>query len=154
MQSAWKLLGALLLVFLFLMIAQISGILASQVALVPHELRALTQPRSLETDDDKPKTRDLLELWDTGQPSAKPLSASDLDSKTGWKRIPSSEKHDSFQGDAVITNGRILAVLRRQSPAVEIYSASNLKVGLEDSTHPAGLARLRLHLLKSDKEAA
>jgi hypothetical protein len=142
------------------MIIVIGGILASPVALAPGELAAvkelgaLTQPRSPETDDDKPKTRDVLEVWDTGQASVKPLSAGDFNSKAGWKRIHSSEKHDSFQGDAVITNGRILAVLRKKSSAVEVYSASNLKVGLEDSTHPTASARLRLQLLKSDKEPA
>jgi hypothetical protein len=136
------------------MLVFIGAILAKPVSPEPAELGALTQPRSLGTDDDKPKTRDGLEVWDTGQPSPKALATTDLDSKTGWKRIPPSEKHDSFQGDAVITNGRILAVLRRKSPAVEIYSASNLKVGREDSAHPTGAVRLRLQLLKSDKESS
>ena len=41
MQSAWKLIAALLLIFLFLSIVLIGGILASPVASAPHELGVL-----------------------------------------------------------------------------------------------------------------
>src|SRR6266446_3914802 len=156
MQSSRKLSAVLVLAFLILAPFLLCGVraLASPVALAPGgELGALTQPRSPTQAEQGSgnSAREAITVWDTGQPSAEPLTASALKSKTGWSRISAPEKHDSFQGDAVISNGRITAVLRQRSPAVEIYSASSLKVGLEDSAHPTAPAtpRLRLQLLKS-----
>src|SRR6266852_1428620 len=39
--------------------------------------------------------REAMAVWDTGKPSADPLSASALKSKTGWSRISAPDKHDS-----------------------------------------------------------
>ena len=132
MQSSRKLSAVLSLAFLIL---------------APVEALAAEGPQSAGKS-----ARPGMAVWDTGQPSVDPLSAAALRAQAGWRQIPVQQKLDSFQGDAVITNGRILAVLRQRSPAVEIYSASSLKVGLEDSAHPTAPAtpRLRLQLLKSD----
>jgi len=42
--------------------------------------------------------------------------------KIGWQQILRNETPSSFRGDTVMTNGRILAVLRKQGSAVEVYS--------------------------------
>ena len=53
-----------------------------------------------------------LQVWDTGTSSAGPLN---VDARSGWKEAVSGP----FKGDAVVTNGRVTAVFRRQSGAVE-----------------------------------
>src|SRR5439155_136218 len=53
-------------------------------------------------------------VWDTGQSSAEPLAQGTLEARTGWTPITAQEAA-SFQGDAVMSNGRILAVVRRGS---------------------------------------
>jgi hypothetical protein len=63
-----------------------------------------------------------IAVWDTGQPSADPLAPSILATRQGWKQVPSQEKLATFTGDAVVTNGRLLAVFRHSNAAVEVYS--------------------------------
>src|SRR5260370_26763889 len=90
------------------------------------------------------KSRAALRVWDTGQSAAEPLAASVLANQDGWIPIPTQMTAASFQGDAVMTNGRILAVQRRQSPVMEVYS-----VGATGA-----LARLRLLLLRAAGDPA
>jgi hypothetical protein len=82
-------------------------------------------------------------VWDTGQASAEPLAPSELIKKEGWLEIPTQETRSLFQGDAVMTNGRILAVQRKKSSATEVYS-----VGATGA-----VARLQLILLAADGQA-
>jgi hypothetical protein len=60
--------------------------------------------------------------WDTEQASAEPLAPAALAAKTGWTAILKDATAASFKGDAVLSNGRLLAVLRKQSAAVELYA--------------------------------
>src|SRR2546423_9526934 len=60
--------------------------------------------------------------WDTGQAAAMPLTAEQVSAKAGWTAIPRDQMLTSFGGDAVVTNGRILAVARKQGAAVEGYA--------------------------------
>jgi hypothetical protein len=60
--------------------------------------------------------------WDTKQPSAEALGAAALSARAGWSAIPQDQTAATFQGDAVVSNGRILAVARKQGGAVEIYA--------------------------------
>jgi hypothetical protein len=76
-----------------------------------------------------------LSAWDTNDSAAEPLSPAAVEHKSGWKQIASGETAESFQGDAVITNGRLLAVARKKGTGVEICS-----LGLEKPI-------LRAHLL-------
>jgi len=62
-----------------------------------------------------------IAVWDTGSPSAKRLSSEDLAKRGMWQQISRDQKASSFQGDAVMTNGRILAVLRARAETVDIY---------------------------------
>jgi len=63
-----------------------------------------------------------VSAWDTGQPSAEAFTAAALAARTGWSAIPQEKTALSFKGEAVISNGRILAVVRKQSAAVELYA--------------------------------
>jgi hypothetical protein len=67
-----------------------------------------------------------------------------LISQNGWTALAAGGKAAAFKGDAVLTNGRIMAVARQLTTVVEVYS-----VGTEGPT-----SRLRLHLLSSGGEPA
>src|SRR5262249_56651770 len=83
------------------------------------------------------RPRAAIAAWDTGQPSANPLAPAALAAKTGWTQLPVG-KTASFQGDAVITNGRILVMARKQSSALEVST-----VGTDGAGSPARLILLR-----------
>jgi hypothetical protein len=68
------------------------------------------------------RARATLSVWDTGKSSPKPLAPETVEQKSGWQRIASQETAKPFQGDAVISNGRLLAVARRQGTGIELYS--------------------------------
>jgi hypothetical protein len=116
----------------------------------------------------QPKT--TVATWDTGATAAAPLTPDALARKEGWKLIASEESAPKFQGDAVISNGRLLAVARQQGSGIELYSlglgspvlrarlllapgARNERVTLSDNSRSAtgldvataaGTARVRL----------
>jgi hypothetical protein len=85
-----------------------------------------------------------LTVWDTGQPSGEPLTPAALAGKNNWTVIPPGKMADSFKGDAVLSNGRIVAVLRKQDATVAIHGVK-----------PDGaVARLRLRLQTDAGEPA
>ena len=85
-----------------------------------------------------------ISVWDTARSSAEPLAPSALAEKSGWISIPLQKTVKSFEGDAVLSNGRILLVARKRDTAVEVYSVG-----------PAGTAaRLRLCLQTPSGEPA
>jgi hypothetical protein len=55
--------------------------------------------------------------WDTGAESAQPLALESNDPNPAWKKAEGPPK-----GDLVITNGRLLAVARKQGAGLELYS--------------------------------
>ncbi|MBI3821565.1 MAG: hypothetical protein HY289_02685 [Planctomycetes bacterium] len=61
-----------------------------------------------------------LAVWDTGKPSAEPLTPDAIGPKAGW--TPVADETAAFQGDAVIANSRILAVARKNAAGLELYS--------------------------------
>lgn len=80
-----------------------------------------------------------IAVWDTGKPSAQPLTPAALAEKDGWTRVPRNETA-SFEGDAVITNGPLLVVWRQRNPAADVYSVV-----------PQGaVSRVRLRLVAAD----
>jgi hypothetical protein len=88
------------------------------------------------------KPRSGMAVWDTGQPAA-PVAAA-LTGKNSWTAIPLDKTAASFQGDAVLSNGRIVAVLRKQEACVEVHAAK-----------PEGVvSRLRLRLVSAAGEPA
>jgi len=85
-----------------------------------------------------------IAVWDTLRAAPDRLTSADLASKDGWRKIPRNEKFSSFQGDAILANGRVLAVLRKRDSAVELYSVG-----------PAGTdPRVLLQLLTPDGATA
>jgi len=90
------------------------------------------------------KPRTGITVWDTGRPSPVALAPAALAGKGDWTAIPLGETAGSFKGDAVLNNGRIVAVLRQQDSAVEVHAVK-----------PGGaVARLRLRLLSAAGEPA
>jgi hypothetical protein len=75
-----------------------------------------------------------LSVWDTGRPSPEQLTAESIQQKEGWKPIATGETTHDFQGDAVFSNGHLLAAARKQGTGLELYSL--------DLGHPVFRARL------------
>jgi hypothetical protein len=63
-----------------------------------------------------------LVIWDTGRSSTGPLVPTAFTKVSSWTTIAKDAKPAPFRGDAVITNGRIAAVLRKSGASVEVYS--------------------------------
>ncbi|HLX61035.1 MAG TPA: hypothetical protein VKX17_07110 [Planctomycetota bacterium] len=73
--------------------------------------------------DSDPKPRAALGIWDTGTNSADALAPAALDSKEGWAQVPLEQAAWPFKGDAVLSNGKLTAVVRKQGGgAIELYS--------------------------------
>lgn len=64
-----------------------------------------------------------LGAWDAGKASPTPLQ---LDARGGWTPVAEG---GTFKGDAVLTNGRVTAVFRRESGAVEMGPVRFLLAG-------------------------
>ncbi|HEV3262394.1 MAG TPA: hypothetical protein VG013_36420, partial [Gemmataceae bacterium] len=94
--------------------------------------------------DEAPRPKTGMTVWDTGQPSAGALSPEALAGKNDWTAIPPEQTADAFKGDAVVSNGRIIAVLRKQVAAVEVHPLKP----------DGGTVRLRLRLLSAAGEPA
>jgi len=84
-----------------------------------------------------------IAAWDTGQTSAAPLT---VDARDGWTSL--AEPAPAFKGDAVITNGRLTVVVRKQAPSVEVYAGPALRSRL---TLNAGGALDRVALVETSK---
>src|SRR5258706_15767219 len=61
--------------------------------------------------------------WDTGKPSPAPLN---LEARSGWAAV---EEGGTIKGDAVLSNGRVTAVFRRESGAGELGPGRFLLAG-------------------------
>lgn len=70
--------------------------------------------------------QDRPQAWDTGSASAEPLMAETLAAKRGWGPLA-----EPLKGDAVLSNGLVTAVVRRQGACVELYGGSVLRARLE-----------------------
>jgi hypothetical protein len=93
------------------------------------------------------RPRPALAVWDTGKSSPELLTPEAIELKTGWKPIAAGETASAFQGDAVITNGRLLAVARKQGTGLELYSLGAGKPILRARlllTPSAGIDRIAL----------
>ncbi len=79
-------------------------------------------------------------VWDTGRPAPAALVLA----KNDWTSIPSGTLADGFTGDAVLSNGRVAAILRRQEAAIEMHAVK-----------PDGaVARFKLRLKSAGDEPA
>jgi hypothetical protein len=71
-----------------------------------------------------------LTIWDTGEASAESLPAPALQERKGWTAVAPGQPHALFQGDAVITDGRLTAVARKQDSAIEVYAGDRAQLRL------------------------
>jgi len=63
--------------------------------------------------------RVTMGVWDTAVPGGEALSPASFDAKAGWTRVTDPQP---LKGDAVVTNGWLVAVFRRKTGAVELHS--------------------------------
>ncbi len=61
-------------------------------------------------------------LFDTGTPSAEPLSSAGLKARSGWTAVAEDDLTHRFRGDAVVANDRLIVVLRAKGAGAEVYS--------------------------------
>lgn len=101
-----------------------------------------------------------LAVWDTGSASARTLDPQAVAKQDGWRRISRNELASSFKGDAVVSSGQVLVVVRKRGSGVELYGMgpkgaalrATLRL-LSDKGKPA--ARLtRLALVENTRGAA
>lgn len=76
--------------------------------------------RHMERSQDAPFTV----LFDTGVLSKAPLTPGELGSRAGWTQVAEDQTDYQFQGDAVLMNNQVVAVLRNEGSGAEI-SAQN-----------------------------
>jgi len=93
-----------------------------------------------------------MSVWETGSAAGEPLSPAAIAAKAGWTAV--SGPAPSFKGDAVISNGRILAVFRSQSGSVDLYSVAARQAAIRAHlvlTTPAGDALSRVTSLSMEE---
>jgi hypothetical protein len=78
------------------------------------------------------KARTGIAVWDTGHPAGVGLPLA----KDGWTVIAPDKTASAFKGDVVVSNGRIVAVMRQKDAVVELHAAKA----------EAAVPRLRLRL--------
>jgi hypothetical protein len=85
-----------------------------------------------------------IAAWDTGQAAEQADPPSLLVPQREWTAVASGITATVFQGDAIISNGRIALAVRRKAQAVEAYALS----------HEGMVLRLRLQLIASGGDPA
>ncbi|MCY3023163.1 MAG: hypothetical protein NTW87_29655 [Planctomycetota bacterium] len=106
---------------------------------------SLTSPYAARSAEGEARPGAAVAAWDTGTSSAAALAPAALTTKAGWTQVPVDQTNAAFKGDAVITNGRLWAVARKQAAAVEVYSAASGTI--------ASCAQLRLLARGGDQAA-
>jgi hypothetical protein len=113
-----------------------------------------------EAHTSQPKTKTAMTVWDTTKPSAEALAPAALTGKNDWTVHAPDQLADAFKGDAVLSNGRIVMVVRQKDAAVEVHAiqpegaASRLRLRLTtDAGEPAAHLE-RLALVENSKTAA
>jgi hypothetical protein len=106
------------------------------------------------------KPKGGMSIWDTGKPAAAPLSPAAVAGKNDWSAVPPDKIVESFGGDAVVSNGQIAAVIRRQDTAVDVYALKSeiamprLRLRLETAAGEPAVKLERLTLVENTKAAA
>src|SRR5258708_207587 len=75
--------------------------------------------------------------WGSGDASASPLAADSLEQKAGWRKLDAAPKAGELKGDLIVTNGRLLLVVRRKGSGVELYSLKSGKPIYRSTLLPA-----------------
>lgn len=98
-----------------------------------------------------------VKLFDTRASSSAPLSGDALTKRAGWTRVPEDRVAHRFRGDAVLLNGRLAVVLRRNGPGAEVYSEGAKGVKRRATLSPAAggstAALSSVRVLENDQSA-
>jgi hypothetical protein len=86
-----------------------------------------------------------VSIFDTGVSSTSPYPGPALSQKSRWLTLPDNATDHRFKGDAVLTNGRLVVVLRRAGPGGEMYASGANGPSLRALLTPAaGDSQVRL----------
>jgi hypothetical protein len=102
------------------------------------------------------KARTGIAVWDTGRPAGAALPLA----KNGWTVIPPDRTADAFRGDAVVSNGRIVAVLRQKDAVVELHAAKasgavpRVRLRLQTAMGEPAVSLERMALIENSKGGA
>ena len=69
-------------------------------------------------------------LYDAPEGSAVPLNELRLSEEHGWRRVEEDDTAHRFAQCAVMMNDRLVAVLRRDSPDVDLYARQSRRLKL------------------------
>ncbi len=89
------------------------------------------------------KPKQGIAVWDAGS-STETLTSATLAGKNDWTALAAGKTLDAFQGPAVVSNGRIVAVVDKRDPGVQLYGIDGAGV----------TCRLRMRLLSGNGEPA
>jgi len=78
-----------------------------------------------------------VSLFDTGTRLPAALPADVRLDEAAWHKLPEDKTGPRFQGDAVLTNGRLAVVLRRGGPGAEVYSVGTKGLSLRATAAPS-----------------
>ena len=101
-----------------------------------------------------------ISVWDTGSASPHQLLGEDLANKNGWQQKTRNQSAPSFAGDAVVSNGRIVTVLRKKGTVVDVYSDEaegpvwRVRVGLRTLDGEPSVRLERVSLVEHTRAAA
>jgi len=79
-----------------------------------------------------------VRLFDTGRPSATPLTPEALARKAGWTAVPEGEVKHVFRGDTVLVNDKLAVALRQRGRGAEVYGKGPQGRKLRAVLTPAG----------------
>jgi hypothetical protein len=114
---------------------------------LPAAFLLLTVPalqRDAAAHNDDPGPQPGIAVWDTLRPAEGPLAPEALAAQAGWAPVPAGKTADAFTGDAVLGNGRIVAVVRKQAAGVDLYALGSA----------GAVPRARLTLVTAEGEPA
>src|SRR5438874_2061840 len=104
----------------------------------------------------EPKPIAGIAVWDTGTASAAVLPWG----KNNWTSIPIGKSADAFKGDAILSNGRIAAVLRRKEAAIDVHAVKvdgvvgRVRLRLQSATGEPTVSVERVALVENSKTGA
>lgn len=69
------------------------------------------------------RPRPTIEVWDTSKSSDGPRADAEIGARTGWTDAAAGRLPSTFQGDAVVSGGRLVVVARPNAGTVDVYAA-------------------------------
>src|SRR5215472_1669621 len=69
-----------------------------------------------------PQPRPSITVWETGGPAPPLLTPAALAGQNDWTALTQGQSAGPSKGDVVLSNGRVVAVLRRHDAALEVHA--------------------------------